>query len=58
MEARPYTYCVTWSAENNEDAGLCAEFQSLCWLARTPETELAGIRKAVRPAVNEVEAEG
>jgi predicted HicB family RNase H-like nuclease len=53
-----YTYRVTWSAEDNEYVGLCAEFPSLSWLARTPEAALAGIRKVVRVAVNDIEAEG
>jgi predicted RNase H-like HicB family nuclease len=46
-----YTYRVTWSVEDNEHVGLCAEFPSLSWLARTPEEALAGIRKVVRAAV-------
>ena len=32
-----YTYRVTWSADDNEYVGLCAEFPSLSWLAETPE---------------------
>ena len=34
-----YTYRVTWSAEDDEHVGLCAEFPSLSWLdkdARNP----------------------
>ena len=27
-----YTYRITWSAEDNEHVGLCAEFPSLSWL--------------------------
>lgn len=53
-----YTYRVTWSAEDQEYVGLCVEFPSLSWLARTPEAALGGIRKAVRAAVNDIEAEG
>jgi len=42
-----YTYRVTWSEEDTEFVGLCVEFPSLSWLARTPETALRGIRKVV-----------
>jgi len=42
-----YTYRVTWSEDDNEYAGLCAEFPSLSWLADTPEKALKGIRKVV-----------
>lgn len=53
-----FTYRVTWSAEDNEHVGLCAEFPSLSWLARTPEEALAGIRKVVGAAVKDMEAAG
>ena len=36
-----YTYRVTWSEEDNEHVGLCVEFPSLSWLARTPEGQSA-----------------
>jgi predicted HicB family RNase H-like nuclease len=42
-----YTYRVTWSKDDNEYVGLCAEFPSLSWLADTPEKALKGIRKLV-----------
>ena len=42
-----YTYRVTWSEEDNEYIGLCAEFPSLSWLADTPEKALKGVRKLV-----------
>jgi len=42
-----YTYRVTWSEDDSEYVGLCAEFPSLSWLARTPEAALKGIRKLV-----------
>ena len=32
-----YTYRVTWSAEDQEHVGLCAEFPSLSWLAPTQQ---------------------
>ncbi len=53
-----FTYRVTWSAEDNEHVGLCAEFPSLSWLARTPEEALAGIRGVVKSAVKDMEATG
>jgi predicted HicB family RNase H-like nuclease len=53
-----FTYRVTWSAEDGEHIGLCAEFPSLSWLASTPEAALAGIRKTVRAAVRDMESAG
>jgi predicted HicB family RNase H-like nuclease len=53
-----YTYRVTWSAEDNEHVGLCAEFPSLSWLAQTPEAALKGIRKVVANVVADLEANG
>jgi len=46
-----YTYRVTWSEEDGEYVGLCAEFPSLSWLARTPEAAMRGIRKLVNKVV-------
>ena len=42
MNIKHYTYRVTWSPEDGEHVGLCAEFASLCWLAKTPEAALKG----------------
>jgi len=55
MKTDHYTYRVTWSAEDGEHVGLCAEFPSLSWLAKTPEEALAGIRQLVREVVQEME---
>ncbi len=49
-----YTYRVTWSADDNEYAGLCAEFPSLSWLSKTPEGALRGIRKVIADVVNDM----
>jgi predicted RNase H-like HicB family nuclease len=49
-----YTYRVTWSDEDHEYVGLCAEFPSLSWLARTPEAALKGIRKVIADAVKDM----
>jgi predicted HicB family RNase H-like nuclease len=46
-----YTYRVTWSEEDNEYVGLCAEFPSLSWLEPSPEAALNGIRRAVAQIV-------
>ena len=51
-----YTYRVTWSEEDNEHVGLCAEFPSLSWLAPTPEAALKGIRKIVAEVVADLQA--
>jgi predicted HicB family RNase H-like nuclease len=53
-----FTYRVTWSEEDKEHVGLCAEFPSLSWLAGTPEEALAGIRRVVRASVKDMEAAG
>ena len=46
-----FTYRVTWSDEDQEYVGLCAEFSSLSWLEKTPEKSLQGIRKLVKDTV-------
>jgi len=53
-----YTYRVTWSEDDNEYVGLCAEFPSLSWLARTPEAALKGIRKVVEDVVKDMQDNG
>ena len=50
-----YTYRVTWSEEDQEYVGLCAEFQSLSWLDNSPEKALTGIRALVRECVIDME---
>lgn len=49
-----YTYRVTWSAEDDEYVGLCAEFPSLSWLAPTLEEAFAGIRQVVSEALEDM----
>lgn len=46
-----YTYRVTWSEDDAEYVGLCAEFPSLSWLAQTPEAALKGVCKLVHEVV-------
>jgi predicted HicB family RNase H-like nuclease len=53
-----FTYRVTWSEEDNEYVGLCAEFPSLSWLGKAPEAALRGIRKVVREVIEDMEKEG
>ena len=53
-----YTYRVTWSEEDGEHVGLCAEFPSLSWLASEPEAALKGIRQVVADVVADLEANG
>lgn len=58
MSVDHYTFCVTWSPEDGEHIGLCAEFPSLSWLARSPESALKGIRRLVAEAVADMQASG
>ena len=58
MNTDHYTYRVTWSAEDAEHVGLCAEFPSLSWLAATPDEALAGIRSVVADSVRDMSAHG
>ena len=51
-----YTYRLTWSEDDTEYVGLCAEFPSLSWLAATPEAALKGVRKMVADVVQDMEA--
>ncbi len=58
MNINHYTYRVTWSQEDSEHVGLCAEFSSLSWLAPTPEKALAGIRRLVSEVVTDLQSTG
>lgn len=53
-----YTYRVTWSEEDGQYVGLCAEFPSLSWLADTQEAALAGIRDTVQQVVQDMQSTG
>lgn len=53
-----YTYRITWSEEDKEYVGLCAEFPSLSWLDRAPEKALKGIRQVVAETVADLESNG
>jgi predicted HicB family RNase H-like nuclease len=51
LESDKYTYRVTWSEDDDEFVGLCAEFPSLSWLATNHEEALKGIRSVVNECV-------
>ena len=53
-----YTYRVTWSEEDEEYVGLCAEFPGLSWLASTPEEALAGVRAVVADVIGDMRSTG
>jgi predicted HicB family RNase H-like nuclease len=54
----PYTYRITWSEEDGEYIGLCAEFPSLSWLASQPEEALQGIRQIVADVIADMQTGG
>ena len=49
-----YTYRVTWSVDDQEFVGLCAEFPSLSWLESTAEKALKGIRGLVSSSLKDM----
>ena len=51
-----YAYRITWSAEDGEYVGLCAEFPSLSWLAPAPDEAFSGIRQLVADCVADMVA--
>ena len=51
-----YTYRITFSYEDGEYVGLCAEFPSLSWLAKTPESALRGIRNLVAEIISDMQS--
>ena len=53
-----YTYRITWSAEDGEHGGLCAEFPSLSWVAPTPGEALSGIQELVAECAADMLANG
>lgn len=58
LENDHYTYRVTWSSEDDEYVGLCAEFPSLSWLSNSPEAALKGIRKTVETVTCDMQKNG
>lgn len=53
-----YSYRVTWSEDDNEFVGLCAEFPSLSWLSKTQDGAFKGIRKLVADVVADMQKNG
>jgi predicted HicB family RNase H-like nuclease len=53
-----FTYRVTWSEEDGQYVGLCAEFPSLSWLANTQEAAIAGIRDTVKQVIKDMQSAG
>ncbi|MCG8525140.1 MAG: toxin-antitoxin system HicB family antitoxin [Opitutales bacterium] len=58
LKINKYTYRVTWSGEDEEFVGLCAEYPSLSWLGSTPEKALSGIRQLVKDVIEDMESTG
>jgi predicted HicB family RNase H-like nuclease len=53
-----YAYRITWSENDREFVGLCIEFPSLSWLAKSPEAALKGIRRVVKKAIQDMKNNG
>lgn len=53
-----YTYRVTFSHEDNEFVGLCAEFPSLSWLDEDDGEAYKGIRSLVADVVKNMKEAG
>ena len=53
-----YSYKVTWSVEDEEFVGLCAEYPSLSYLDKDRHAALEGIINLVKDVVADLEANG
>lgn len=53
-----YTYRVTWSVEDEEFVGLCAEYPSLSYLDQDGNAALEGITNLVKEVVADLQANG
>ncbi|ACK68097.1 HicB family protein [Rippkaea orientalis PCC 8801] len=53
-----YTYRVTWSVEDEEFVGLCAEYPSLSYLDQDRNAALEGITNLVKEVVADLQANG
>jgi len=58
LESDKYTYRVTWSEDDGEFVGLCAEFPKLSWLATSPDEALNGIRSVVKDCIDDMAVNG
>ena len=57
IEAR-YSYSVTWSAQDGEFVGLCAEFPSLSWLDPDSDKARSGIERLVFEILQDMSSTG
>jgi len=57
MSQEENTYTVQWSEEDGEHVGLCKEFPSLSWVAKTPEEALKGIQELVKGCKDDIQRE-
>jgi predicted HicB family RNase H-like nuclease len=53
-----YTYKVTWSPEDQEFVGLCAEYPSLSYLDENRSAALEGIVNLVKDVTKDMEING
>ncbi len=53
-----YSYRVTWSVEDEEFVGLCAEYPSLSYLDEDRHAALEGITNLVKDVIADMEANG
>ena len=53
-----YSYRVTWSVEDSEFVGLCAEYPSLSYLDEDRYAAIEGITNLVKDIVADMEANG
>ena len=53
-----YTYRITWSEDDQEFVGLCAEFPSLSWLDEDRNKAFKGIIKMVNEIVEDMKTTG
>lgn len=53
-EVDKYTYRISWSEEDGEFVGLCAEFPGLSWLASASEEAFKGIREIVKQCIEDM----
>lgn len=57
-QAERYCYRVSWSEEDQEFVGTCAEFPSISWLDGSPENALSGVRRVVADCVRDMADSG
>ncbi|AWB84182.1 type II toxin-antitoxin system HicB family antitoxin [Corynebacterium liangguodongii] len=58
MDARKYTFQVSWSAEDQEFVATVLEFPSLSWLAEDRREALDGLLDLVEEVISDMEENG